>query len=362
MSGYLTVLSGFGGKAAAAILVEYDGKRLLLDAGGSLEFDTYKGWEFPENLDAIIISHDHIDHSAGLLELHENVPVYATSPVLQLLPTHLNLKELPLTGDINIQGIDVSVGQAGHSLGGVWIHLHIGKGVFYSGDFSLESTLFNFDIPAPAELALIDTSYGLYDDCLEQGKKQLSALIKANKKIVMPVPPSGRALEIALWLTEIGEEDWSLGPDCLKVSEIKKMNPQLFHPQLIKKIHSGEQFIGNDIDKEYRDSAKIVITGDADGVAGEAGRLIKQSNKHHSNITSLTIYTGYLPGKAKRDVGEGRAAVVRWNVHPRSCDITWLIEQLSCERCLPLFSRIDDQRLWRQSISDCLVFDTHLRI
>jgi len=49
-------------------------------------------------------------------------------------------------------------------VGGVWLHLNYwGRGLFYSGDFSLESTFISFHYAAESQQALLDASYGLYD-------------------------------------------------------------------------------------------------------------------------------------------------------------------------------------------------------
>lgn len=353
MSTTITVLSGFGAKAAAAILIHSEGVRILLDAGGNLEPGLDKGWDFPDNLDAIIISHDHIDHCHGLQDLTEHVPIYATASVAQQLPHNanikLNIKPLPLNGNINIAGIEVSVGQAGHSLAGIWVHLAIAGGVFYSGDFSLESQLFPFDQPPPAQTVLLDASYGLYQTSAETAKQKLLQLLATNRQILLPVPPSGRALEIALWLEQLGINDWQLGPCCLTPQQAQQLPNELFSPQ------ARQQF--SQISDHRGDQAKIFICGDADGTGGEALRLMQQYGAQ-----LFTIYTGYLPSKAQDDVKAGRAACVRWNVHPRQQDLAQLIDQLQAKRCLPLFCQIDDQQYWRDSISERLIFTSQIQV
>jgi len=352
MSTTITVLSGFDAKAAAAILIQSEHVRILLDAGGNLEPGLDKGWDYPDNLDAIIISHDHIDHCHGLQDLTEQVPVYATASVAQQLPHNanikLNIKALPLKGSINIAGIKVTVGQAGHSLAGIWVHLAIAGGIFYSGDFSLESQLFPFDQPPPADTALLDASYGLYQTCAQTAKQELLQLLATNRQILLPVPPSGRALEIALWLEQLGFTDWQLGPCCLTPEQAQQLPKALFNTKAQRQFNKIT-------DKNHH--TKIFICADADGAGGEALRLM---NKYNDQL--FTIYTGYLPSKAQADVKAGRAACVRWNVHPRQQDLALLIKQLQAKRCLPLFCAIDDQQHWRDKISECLIFTTTIQV
>ena len=347
MSTTITVLSGYGAKKPAAILVDTGAVRLLLDAGGSLESSQTKGWEFPTDLDAIIISHDHIDHCHGLKDLQSNVTVYATQIVADLLPGTINAEVLPLCGSIDIAGISVNVGQAGHSLAGIWIHLAIDGGIFYSGDFSLESQLFPFDSPPPAKTALLDASYGLYQQSVDENKAQLLAMIVTQQQIVMPVPPTGRALEIALFLQQHGFEHWRLGDDCLNVSKALALPSKLFTTAALNQLTALKRY-------SQVQQSQITICGDADGEGGEALALIDSD--------ALCIYTGYLPDKAKDDVDRGKAQFVRWNVHPRMSDLTWLIKHLNAQVCLPLFCEITDQPLWQRLISEHLIFTPIIQV
>lgn len=134
MSVRVEVLSGLGDKAPAAILVEADGRRLLLDAGGALHPDQSMAWVDGLDVDAVLISHDHIDHIGGVSALPAELPLYCTGEVAAALPSGREWRALPERGQCRIAGIPVTTGQAGHSLGGVWLHLGVDGGVFYSGD------------------------------------------------------------------------------------------------------------------------------------------------------------------------------------------------------------------------------------
>jgi hypothetical protein len=97
--------------------------------------------------------------------------------------------------------ITVTTGSCGHALGGVWFHLNIAGGLFYSGDFSMESALFHFDTPPPAGGAA-DASYGLYDVAQSAQWDKLQTLF--SLPTLCPVPPSGRAVELAMLLQDRG--------------------------------------------------------------------------------------------------------------------------------------------------------------
>ncbi|WP_460754576.1 MBL fold metallo-hydrolase [Marinomonas epiphytica] len=349
----IDILSGAGKKTAAAILVTYSSfegvkpVRLLLDAGGPLEEGEDKGWTVPEGLDAILISHDHQDHIGGLEDVNGQTPVYATKAVQQQLPTHLNLHDLPVCGVTQIAGIDVTTGSAGHSFGGVWLHLNIANGVFYSGDFSLESCLYAFTNPPQAEIALLDASYGLYNNSQEQCKASLLSFLTEERSLLMPVPQTGRALEMAAWLSSQGFYDWSLAEDCIMPATILAGEVSGICPAILPVLEAMPK-------SEFNPDSKVVLCGEPDALGGEAAELLPQIEKY------LAVYTGHLPEHARQAVSEDRAYFTRWNVHPRKQDLQRLIEHLQCRVCAPLFHPIKDPYLWREALGPSVTFDSYI--
>ncbi|MFC3852020.1 MBL fold metallo-hydrolase [Salinispirillum marinum] len=348
MNTRINVLSGFGSKAAAAILIEIEitstsKKRFLLDAGGSLEDCAHKGWEFPKDLDAIIITHDHQDHAGGLLDLSDNdqVPVYATPYVISKIHKHLNFRTLPNKGTIDICGITVTTGNNGHSYGGVWLHLGIGGGIFYSGDFSLESELYNFCLPPKSEVALLDASYGLYETSQQSNKERLLKSLSNQKPNLLPVPQTGRALEMAYWFSCVNLDNWVLGDDCLNPSDVYFGDPSLV---------SSLAYLNMSLmrTRSFNDDASIILCGDPDGFGGDSARLLTHKEKY--NI----LYTGHLPEHARNAVSSSLATFVRWNVHPRTEDLKKLVKYLNCKYAIPLFHNLEPISEWKKQIGDCI--------
>ncbi|UTW11643.1 MBL fold metallo-hydrolase [Marinobacterium rhizophilum] len=348
MNASIEILSGLNAKAPAAILVKAQGRCLLLDAGGALEAGADSGWALPQLPDAVLLTHDHVDHCAALHQVPAQVPVYATAPVAASLQTERDIRLLPLNGTLDIAGIKVTTGQAGHSLGGVWLHLAIGDGVFYSGDFSLESTLFAFDAPPVAGLALLDASYGLYDADQPACRAALEPWLE--QPLLLPVPPSGRALEMALWLNDRPGCRWTLDSACRQQLErLHRLPAALLQPGVSARLARLTP-------EPFGDDVPVILAANPDGVGGEAGRLIE------AQPWRAVLYTGYMPSVAQDQVERGRAHWQRWNVHPRLGDVLHLAKTLQARRVVPLFSRLDPRAAWQQALGCRLLTDTHIEI
>lgn len=314
------VLSGFNGKAAAAILVEWQGKRLLLDAGGALHPGAPCRWAEGLDMDAILISHDHIDHIGGVALLPKDVPLYCTPQVAQALPAGRAWQPLLPSGRQQILGIPVTTGQAGHSLGGVWLHLGIGGGVFYSGDASLESLLFPFDWPPSARIALLDASYGLYDRPQSECRQALRR--RLDRPTVLPVPASGRALEMALWLhRQAGRSgiDWSLDDDCREGLEQVLRLPQALR-------------------RRGHDTTLKQLLDRREPAAPQLRLVVDRDDSPRDWPGYRLLHTGYLTPERQRQLEAGEVDWLRWNVHLRLSHLLALVHHLGAWQVIPLFT------------------------
>ncbi len=344
MTAALRILSGLGGKQPAAFLLDTEQGRLLIEAGGPLEPGLPCDWEWPQDrpVNAVVISHDHVDHMGAIDRVPKGTPLYATEPVAAALPAGIEHCVLPLQGELELLGIRVCTGQAGHSLGGVWLHFDVGDGLFYSGDFSTESTLFRFDTPPDAELAMLDASYGLYDQPQNQCREEL--LTHLNTPTLLPVPASGRALEMALWLDENGI-DWSMDDLCLQqLARMQSMPASCFQPGVFDRLKRLQPC-------SALAQSQIALVGRPEGIGEDIEQLISRGQRQ-------VIYTGYLPPKAQRDVAEGRARWLRWNVHPRCSDLQRLAQQIQAKRVIPLFTSLTERQQWQRALDPCLFIPT----
>lgn len=249
----ITMLGAAQQVGRSAILVKTRDSQVLLDCGinpgstGSLEaFPRLDVSEFDlDTLDAVVISHAHLDHCGFLPFLYKygyNGPTYCSVPTLSLM-TLLQLDYLDvlakqgLTPPYNQKDIRESVlhtlplrygvvtdiapdirltlRNAGHILGSSIIHLHIGEGlhnIVYTGDFKYGKTMLleaaNTDFPR-VETVITESTYGSPGDVMPsrvEAKENLVSIInktlERGGKVLIPVPAVGRAQEIMLIIDE----------------------------------------------------------------------------------------------------------------------------------------------------------------
>ncbi len=158
----ITILSGLFAKGPAAVLVEAGGARLLFDLGRGPEPGAAVPLDGVGRVDALLLTHGHVYHAGALDRLTElgDPPVWATAELRALR----DLPEggtLPLSGSVEVAGLAVRTGRAGHAPGGVWLHLAAGEGLLYTGDVLDRSEVLAFDPPPAAGTLLVDASYGL---------------------------------------------------------------------------------------------------------------------------------------------------------------------------------------------------------
>lgn len=247
----LTALGGFQEVGRSALFIQTKESRILLDCGinpGSsnplkayprLSIDSFD----LELLDAVVISHAHLDHCGFLPFLYKygyDGPVYCSQPTASLM-TLLQLDYLDVTQkegrmlpynqkDIRntvLHTIPIkeetvtdiapdarlTIHNAGHILGSSIIHLHFGEGlhnIVYTGDFKYGRTM----LLEPAvtmfprvESLIIESTYGSQEDVMpmrREAEKRLISIanstIEKGGKVLIPVPAVGRAQEIMLIL------------------------------------------------------------------------------------------------------------------------------------------------------------------
>ncbi len=249
----ITALGGFREVGRSSLFLQTSNSKILLDCGvnvaGNDDKSSYPYLNVPEfvldDLDAVIISHAHLDHSGFLPYLYHygyDGPVYCTTPTRDLMtllqldhidiahredsPLPFNVKHVKKCikhtitldyGEVTDIAPDIrlTLHNAGHILGSAITHMHIGDGqhnFVYTGDFKFErSRLLE---PAVSkfpriESLVMESTYGGHDDVQPTRNDAEKKLIKTiyhtlerGGKVLVPVFAVGRAQELMIVLEE----------------------------------------------------------------------------------------------------------------------------------------------------------------
>lgn len=249
----ISALGGFREVGRQAIFVQTLESRILIDCGvrpgAQSAFDEFPRLDFGdfrvEDLDAVVVTHAHLDHCALvplLFKYGYAGPVYCTKPTKSLMtllqldyldvavkegrPVPYGLKDvkkelfhtIPLEyGEVTDIAPDVrlTLHNAGHILGSAMVHLHIGEGlhnIVYTGDFKYAKTrlLEQATCQFPrAETLIMESTYGAPNDVVPSREdterhflEVVSKTISNGGKVLIPILAVGRAQEIMLVLDE----------------------------------------------------------------------------------------------------------------------------------------------------------------
>ncbi len=247
----ITALGGFLEVGRSAILLQTRESNILVDCGfnpgATSPIKTFPRLDVPQfnldALDAVIVSHAHLDHCAivpFLFKYGYDGPVYCSAPTSTLM-TLLQLDYLDVSSkqgrmapydqkDVRetvLHTIPIRYGvvtdiapdvrltlhNAGHILGSSVVHLHIGEGlhnIVYTGDYKYAKTMLlepaSTQFPR-VETIITESTYGAPHDVMPsriEAEEALAAIVnqtfEKRGKVLIPVPAVGRAQEIMLIL------------------------------------------------------------------------------------------------------------------------------------------------------------------
>ncbi|HUI85919.1 MAG TPA: beta-CASP ribonuclease aCPSF1 [Nitrososphaerales archaeon] len=255
MSEHVTIktLGAFQEVGRSCILIETAESKVLLDCG--IHPGTRNTWDAfprldwadvsPGDLDAIILSHSHLDHMGfvpAMFKYGYDGPVYCTEPTLPLMTLlqsdfvkiaqieggrliydqkdirdeiqHTITLPYGMVTDVS-PDIKLVFNNAGHILGSATVHLHIGEGahnVVYTGDYKYGKTqLFDsatWNYPR-VETLITESTYGAKEDIMPLREEvegnfvnAINGVLKSGGKVLIPIPAVGRAQEIILVLDQ----------------------------------------------------------------------------------------------------------------------------------------------------------------
>lgn len=246
----LFCLGGVKQVGRSCFIVMTPESRVMLDCGinpGELEplnaFPRLDWFNFNlDELDAVVISHAHIDHQGFLPTLFKygyRGPVYCTEPTLPLM-TLLQMDSVKIAKSngtylpyevrdiyevikhcITISygkptdispDITITLNNAGHILGSATVHLNISgaHNILYSGDYKYSKTQLldgALSIYPRVETLITESTYGNSTDVMPEQyvvyrtfTDNINRTLTGGGKVLIPVPAVGRAQEIMLVL------------------------------------------------------------------------------------------------------------------------------------------------------------------
>jgi metallo-beta-lactamase family protein len=275
--------------------VEAGGQRLLLDCGliqGNPEAEARNAAPFPfepDALDAVVLSHAHIDHIGRvplLVARGFRGPIFATPATAALMPIMLldsaglaeadaeraNLRRRPgqpvvrplftrenvatAMGQVRaieydartaiLPGVEVAFREAGHILGSAVVELWAdGRKLVFSGDLGPRGAPILRDpaVVAEADLVLMESTYGDRDhrdrgDTARELKEILDAAWRGGGNVLIPAFAVGRTQELLYWFARHWEA-WNMArwrifldsPMAARVSAVYQQFTHLFDEQ-----------------------------------------------------------------------------------------------------------------------------------
>ncbi|MFH1317170.1 MAG: beta-CASP ribonuclease aCPSF1 [Candidatus Woesearchaeota archaeon] len=371
----MTFLGGARQVGRSSLLMQTQESRVLLDCGVDVTKNDSSGYphlDIPEfninELDAVIVSHSHIDHTGFLPYLFKygyRGPVYCTAPtrdVMSLLLLdfikimHQDRKEPLFEVDdvkemvkhtVTLQfeevtditpDLRITLYNSGHILGAAMIHIHIGNGLhnlLYTGDIKYAKT--NLLDPAATvfprlETMIIEATYGGKENLMPNIKEEDTSLrqiiietIKRGGKVLMPVLGSGKAQEVMMIVAnlvknkEIDEVPVFIDGMVWDVTAIHTAYPEFLNSSVRKQIFHkdnnpflmeifkrvGSQKERKQIIEETGPCVIMATSGMLQG--GPSVEYLKQLGDNPKNSLVLTCYQG--EGSLGRKIENGEKEI-----------------------------------------------------
>ncbi|MBE6068580.1 MAG: MBL fold metallo-hydrolase [Clostridium lundense] len=384
----LSFLGGAYEVGASSILININGKNILLDSGirqGAAKdpLPDFRTIQEKGGIDAIIISHAHMDHTGSLPIISKEYPnakIYMNNMTKDLVRVLLydSLKimnnreaEIPLYAELDMKNmldrvftinyevefpmfddLTVTFYNAGHIAGASLVYIKSEEGaLFYSGDFSLfpQRTVEGAKVPKlRPDAAIFESTYG--DKLHSNRELEEERLIKvvnqcaANKgKMLIPAFALGRAQEIILILKKAINKGQlkkiSIYVDGMirNINSAYKQNPLYLKNSLGKKILRGIEPFYDDYIKPIEnpdEREEILKKDDAIVIISSSGMLtggpsLAYAEKIASMKNGYIIITGYQdeesPGRKLlnllEDLPEDRALEINSRSIPVKCSI-----------------------------------------
>ncbi len=390
----LVFLGGARQVGRSCIFLQTPNSRILLDCGidvAAQEQDKFPQLDVPEfdltRLDAVIISHAHLDHVGLLPYLYKmgyRGPVYMTPPTrdiaalltLDFIGVAYKQASKPLFSSTDIKemvkhsiclnfnevtdvtpDVRLTFYNSGHVLGGAMVHLNIGNGahnLLYTGDFKyLKTRLLDQAVTTfpRVESVITESTYGSKNDVLPPRKdteatflKMVNETIERKGKVLIPELGLGHAqetilrVEEAIRLGELPKVPMYIDGMIWDINAIHTAYPDFLSTRVRSQIFQDKNPFISDIfsrigspqerKKVIEGGPCIVIATSGMLVGGASVEYFKNFAENENNLMILSCYQG--PGSLGRQLQDGeRKVVVEDDSGRRTIDVNMRVELLT---------------------------------
>ncbi len=326
----------------SAFLVTCENINILLDYGVLLKREpSFPLHVRPKDINAIILSHAHLDHSGYIpslfLSSSSNISVLGTPPTFELSQLliedmikisglYLPFEYLDLVNMLNhckslqyrekhsVGDVDITLHESGHIIGGASIMMEYqGKRIFYTGDINTRGSKLlrpaDLDLPN-IDLLIIESTYSQTEQMpREESERRLLdfayEVVERGGTLFIPAFSVERAQEIACVLkTHQFKHKVAMDGMALKVNEIMlKHTSYLRDPEIFKKaIMEAEWVHGFHRRKQLVREPGVIISPAGMLVGGSAVFYIQEIAKDPKNGVAMVSYQGEgTPGRTLLD-------------------------------------------------------------
>jgi KH/beta-lactamase-domain protein len=360
----LITLGGFAEVGRSSLVLSTHESRILLDCGiNTSSKDSIRsfprfditGFDLNE-LDAIVISHAHLDHTGFLPALFKfgfAGPIYCSEPTLPLMYMLQSeyLKNISSTAPYSVKDIeqvvvhtiplsfgivtDISpdvklmLSNAGHIIGSGLVHLHIGNGdhnLLYTGDlkfgktYLLENAIWNFP---RVETIIIESTYGDKQDIFPSREESNNRLIESindtisgGGKILLPVPSVGLAQELILIIHmymkagKINKTKMLIEKIILDACSVHEVFPEYLSREMNHRVLDTQEAPFHEPEFSFVESARltvgpaIIFSPSSMLIGGPSVEYLRQISEDPRNKLILTSYQAVgTPGRHIQDGG-----------------------------------------------------------
>lgn len=402
----ITFHGGIREVGGSCIVVETDGAKIALDYG--IKVGERLADCLPKDLDVVVISHAHLDHSGGLLSLAKTNTVVAGSEATRDVTADLlrdmikvqrmNRNRIPYSyhdvarirglwwvrNSVALPGMEIRLYPAGHVLGAKMIGVRAeNKEILYTGDFCLHDTEIlegsnPKSLPREPDVLIVESTYGGKtwldrSELIKRLFKELNEAIDRKGNVLIPVFAFHRSQEMARRIDQAMREDMLAKYNVYIISKLAQKITRHFDRYkdlLAEKIQGQERpFNYRYIKPLHRidqiTEPAIVLCTSGFGHAGASNRLLKEWAPNGDN--SIIINSGYLPLESPLTMAKEKGKLVEngdempveadvqqieFSGHADQSELVKLVKALKPERTFLVHGDLEQAQALSEKISN----------